>query len=214
MRLSPTIPIGKAASRHPELISLFERLNLDFYNRGYLTVRDACANSGVDWDLVTREIRSTVCPAPRRSPRRGDSLLQLASANSQLRVALENLAEPLGELARDLVTHIAFEERVFMPYLKKLEQAQERHRPFPTLFGYTAHAVVPRLIGEHDRFARVLSEAENVPPDVITALHRHIHLMSNIVFPHILDVEADRNSACSFESRFATVRRRRSACAT
>src|SRR5688500_17517360 len=86
-----------------------------------------------------------------------------AHANSNLRMQLDEAPPSFYDSARDLVAHVEFEESVLIAYWKRLDAAQQGRTPWPTVFGYTAYAVIPRLSADHDRYARVVSDMPELP---------------------------------------------------
>jgi hypothetical protein len=132
----------------------------------------------------------------------GSVVDDFARANSKLRIQLDQAPHLFYDIARDLVAHVAFEESVLIPYWKRLDAAQQERAPWPTVFGYTAYAVIPRLSADHDRYVRVVADMPELPASLAAALHDHVHLMQNTIFPRIIDLEALRASSCSFEQRF------------
>lgn len=109
----------------------------------------------------------------------------------------------------DLESHLEKEEKVLFPYIYELYQAKEQQYPAPPFHCGTIESPIAVMMAEHDaegeRYREIsrLTNGYMVPADGCgsyrllleklaafeEALHHHIHLENNIVFPRAIEME-------------------------
>ncbi len=131
---------------------------------------------------------------------------KVARVHGAARPELVEIAGLFEEVAIDLETHLASEEKVVFPRIKALAAGE------PSGSGRSLRALIDEMEGEHDRAGELMREirrlsADYVPPegacntyrasfakleDFEDDLHRHVHLENNVLFPRTVKLEAAR----------------------
>ncbi len=139
--------LGMAAAQRPVLIPLFERHGLDFCCHGGRSIREACAEAGVDartllleserpdaptrsehdWttrsmDELCTHIVATHHTKAREALARLDVLLpKIEAAHGARHPELLELTGVVHGLREEMLDHMVREERVLFPWLRRLE---------------------------------------------------------------------------------------------
>ncbi|WP_303208922.1 iron-sulfur cluster repair di-iron protein [Bacteroides oleiciplenus] len=109
----------------------------------------------------------------------------------------------------DLGNHLDKEELVLFPYIYDMFKTQEEHKQLPDFHCGSVEAPISVMMAEHDaegeryRHIDMLTHGYSTPEDACNsyrlvleklkafeaALHQHIHLENNIVFPRAIQLE-------------------------
>ena len=110
-----------------------------------------------------------------------------------------------------LYSHLDKEELVLFPYIYEMFKAREEHKHLPDFHCGSIEAPISVMLSEHEaegeRFQHInrLTQNYTVPKDACNsyrlaldrlksfekALHQHIHLENNIVFPRAIEMEKE-----------------------
>ena len=215
--------VGQLVAERPERSRVFEEFEIDYCCGGKRTLADACRTRRLDPDLVRRRLAETDAGAPEPEadwedapladlcdhivrahhgflkvelPRVSRLLLKTTKAHWERHPELLRVLEAFEPFARDLTEHMAKEERVLFPLIRRL--AGGELTPSPT---YLAPLRV--MEAEHDEAGRALAEMRRLtdgfrpPADACNTyraafaglrgierdLHWHVHLENNVLFP-------------------------------
>src|SRR5262245_18352995 len=225
--------VGEIVSSDFRAAEVFERFGIDFCCGGRQSVDEACRIAAVDPALIREALRAL--PPTEALPgdeadwplaRLIDHILTahheyLRSSIPMIARHLTKLAEVHGErhpellqvrvlfdeMARDLMQHMAKEERVLFPYIRDLG-ARTVDPSWPCPFG-TVENPIRMMEREHQqagdelRAMRELTNGFTVPGDGCATyrvcfaellhferdLHRHVHLENYVLFPRAIDIE-------------------------
>ena len=168
--------LGELVTENPAAARVLDRFGLDYCCHGDRTLDAACADAGVDAEVVTAELRAAPSlPSPKWATLDAPALVRdiVASHHHYLHEELpllDALAEKVlavhGErhpeladvrglvaaLRVDLEPHLLKEERVLFPAIEALAGG---HRQFP--FGSIANPIRMMFL-EHDRAGELLAE--------------------------------------------------------
>lgn len=239
-------PVGELAAHVPGSARVFDRLGLDFCCGGGQTLSAACAEHGLAVDGVMRELEAeaaahagTVTDAARwnqaplgalcdyivtrhhqyiRSevPRIERWLEKCVAAHGARHPELARMRETFAEMTAELSQHMAKEELVLFPAIRRLSEPQRRAADIatPTL---RLDQPVRTMLLEHEHAGRDLAELRQEsagytpPPDACatfralyqaleifeTDMRDHVHLENNILFPRALDLEKNASAAAT-----------------
>ncbi len=220
--------------------AVFQKYGIDFCCGGDRRVAEACRERGVDERGLVADLEAataTTSDTPRFNTWDLDFLMTYIVTNhhAYVRNAVETLAahtskvaevhgehhpevreiaERFREVAEELTSHMAREERVLFPYIAALERARGTDGPLPPApFGTVANPIA-MMTAEHESAGqtmavlRQLSSGYVPPADACatyrvtyqeleafeTDLHRHVHLENNILFPKAVALERELRS--------------------
>jgi regulator of cell morphogenesis and NO signaling len=215
--------------------AVFGRHGLDFCCGGNRPVAEACREAGIDAAKVVSEIEAAtaeVTDEPRVMSWPLDLLADFIVSNhhAYVRSAIETIgaharkvasvhgenhpetveiASRFDEIAAEMTSHMAKEEQILFPYIRRLTAAERSGGPAPRApFGSIANPI-RMMESEHqaagDTMAAIrrLSGGYTPPDDACTTykvtykeleafeadLHRHVHLENNVLFPRALQAE-------------------------
>ena len=237
MNAMETKTVRDLAVEIPGATRVFEKLGIDYCCGGMRSLTDACAAAGIPRDEVMNSLQTVIASSENSTePEFQKATLEMLIEHivskhheftrleiTRLKVLLEKVCTVHGgnhpelfnlqllfrELAADLETHMAKEERVLFPYVARMEAAATQNVPlFKPPFGTVANPVRMMML-EHDRAGEILKEIRTLssnytPPGdgcisyqtLYTALkelekdlHQHIHLENNILFPRAVEME-------------------------
>lgn len=230
--------VGQIAAQDLRKAEIFKKYGIDFCCGGKKTIKEACAEKGLDVTRVEQELQhADARPATQPLPFNDWSLDFLADyiANVHHAYIRKNLPEIVGyaakvaqvhgghhpelapikslvdEMASELTTHMAKEERILFPYIKTLvdKSGQQSFNPFGTV-----QQPVNVMLMEHESVAGLIDEIKQLsnnytlPEDACATysvfykklaefeddLHIHIHLENNILFPKAIQLEKERDN--------------------
>lgn len=228
IEIAPETTVARLATRVPSTIAVFQRHGIDFCCRGGRPLADACAEKGLSFAALREEL-AAAAEGPAEETRAWDEaplgeLIDhvLDRYHARLREELPRLGamaarvlevhgdkhpETLPALAAtfdglraELDAHMAKEEQVLFPAVRRLEAAPTvgARLPSPPLA-----APIAAMEHEHEDAGRALDELRRLtggyqPPagacttfrglyhglaELEADLHRHIHLENNVLFP-------------------------------
>lgn len=199
MRVHPHISIGEIAAALPNATKLFDVLGLDYVLHGNLSLRDACAEAGVDPALVRRSIdsmpyaenevgwsdRSMQELLDELCTRRHPKLRALLAATAALLAQAPDtppiaaLREAFAELCRVLQPHMTREEHMLFPVVQHLEDCWTRSERAAVTFIGGMGKPMAALIDEHtaiiEKMQNVRSAATGAPPKLLDAIEELQH---------------------------------------
>jgi len=227
MRFTRETTIGEIVSNDFRTAAVFQEFGIDFCCGGRRTLADACRD--LDEDAVLTAVER-VCEGPASSARFDTwspeqlighivanhhayvrrampSLIaftqKIAAVHGSRHPELAEIARITEDIAAEMTSHMAKEERVLFPYIGALSEAVRNGVPAPPApFGPVENPI--RMMEEdHDAagaaMARIreLTSGYAVPEDGCTTyrvcleelnaferdLHEHVHLENNILFP-------------------------------
>jgi regulator of cell morphogenesis and NO signaling len=180
--------VGQMVAEKPSRAAVFERVGIDFWGGGQLTLDDACRNRGLSISDVLSQLKladsnvETVkddCAAfgfgalcdhvvarhhsylRREMPRIGTLLFRVAEAHSERHPELRRLLELYTHFAGDLKRHIDVEEEVLFPMIRQLEAGIALQGGSPGRI----EMLTEDLANEHELAGAVLSEVRMLTRD-------------------------------------------------
>lgn len=219
MSISPTTTVGEVARLRPATTRIFERARIDYCCGGGRTLAEACAKAGVDVTALVAELSAAPPDTANRDWARApipalvahivdthhaftrseiDRAQRLATKVARVHgdrfPRLRDLAAAVDEMALELSSHLAKEERILFP------------RILGGAGGCGVDAPIGVMMGEHDEHGvrlanlRTLTDDYTPPAEACGSwralydslasleadLHQHIHLENNVLFPRAL----------------------------
>jgi regulator of cell morphogenesis and NO signaling len=180
MRVHAHIPIGEIAASLPHVTKLLDALGVDYVMHGNLSLRDACAEAGVDPALVRRAIdelprKEADRPAwadasmqdlldelrDRRHPKLLMMLAETAELLAQAPPGTEGLAavrDAFRALFDDVQTHMKKEEQTLFPIIQHLEDCWSRSAEPSMNFVSGADKPMTALVTDHAEIVEKLQD--------------------------------------------------------
>ena len=227
--------IGEVVAGNFHTARIFENYGLDFCCGGKKTIEDACSEKGVDTAKLLAELEtsgSSNTTATRFDTWEADFLAdyiinnhhayvvnsvstiehhlqKVVSAHGERHHELAEIESAFTELKNELLEHMAKEEKMLFPYIKKMNIALKNTLEMPVPPFGTIENPIKVMEHEHDNAGNLLkkinslSSAYNPPKDACATfrvlynelrefeddLHIHIHLENNILFPKAKKLE-------------------------
>lgn len=229
--------VREIALEAPLTTKVFENHKIDYCCGGHRQFLDACRSAGADAETVFNEIADALeNDMPTELDWVSDASLaslidyivgkhhtytkyeiqnltplmaKVASRHGANHAELSRMEELFAELCHDLAPHLLKEERMLFPYIKELENFQNKDAEIPRSCFGTVNNPVSVMLSEHDTAGEILRSLREVSRDYripegacpsYTALlarleaferdlHRHIHLENNILFPRAVELE-------------------------
>jgi regulator of cell morphogenesis and NO signaling len=231
--------IGEVVAQNFHTARIFESHGLDFCCGGKKTIENACSEKGLNSDVILAELESLNSTNP--SSAHFDKwqadfltdyiinnhhsyvinnvsliehhLAKVVFAHSERHPELKEIESTFLGLKADLLEHMAKEERMLFPYIKKLSFAEKNNidMPYPP-FGSVDNPIKV-MEAEHDNAGIYLKKLFNLtngynPPQDACAtykvvfdelkefaddLHMHVHLENNVLFPKAKQLEEKLN---------------------
>jgi regulator of cell morphogenesis and NO signaling len=217
--------IGEIVAARPVLARLFEELHIDYCCGGKQTLAFAAASRGLSVETVVamlQEAAAALAAGPTEVDAANLSLGELADHIEQThhhylkeelprllemadRVATKHgwrdprlapLAATVGELATEMMSHMAKEEKILFPLVRNLEKGAQTDLSGPILQMEAEH------IGASELTAKLRMLTDGFTPDADacnthrallaglaefeTDLQRHVHKENNVLFPRAL----------------------------
>jgi regulator of cell morphogenesis and NO signaling len=214
--------VGGLVAERPGWARVFEELGIDYCCGGQRTLQEACERRGLSYDAVLRRLAAadaeevtsepdwTAAPLAvlcdhivhahheflrRELPRVGRLLIKVAGVHGDRHPELFRVEALFGPFAHDMDRHMAKEEQVLFPLVKRLAAGEP--------VGMNPLAPIQVMEAEHDQAGAALAEMRRLaddfrPPEGACAsyraalaglhaieqdLHRHVHKENNILFP-------------------------------
>lgn len=193
MRVHTHIPIGEIAASLPHVTRLLDVIGVDYVLHGNLSLRDACAEAGVDPSMVRKSIESLphdelahnwadasmdellVELRDRRHPKMRVMLADTATLLAELpagEAGLGPLREAFAALCNELGPHLTREEHMLFPVVQHLEDCWTRNEHLAMNFVGGIGRPVATLFSDHvqliDRLNRVRGAAMKIDDDDAT----------------------------------------------
>lgn len=232
MAITHEATVGELVARHPGLARVFERFGIDYCCGGKRSLEDAAARAGADYPAVLAAVDATLAGGPkgevnpasmslpdlcehivethhaylRRELPRVDRLLdKVAAAHGERHPEVYEVRRIFGAFAADLAQHMAKEELVLFPAIRRLE----RDRRFPAGPFGSIRNPMSVMEAEHgaagdDLGAMRTLTGDFTPPadacptfrallvalaDLEMDMHRHVHTENNVLFPRAVRLE-------------------------
>ncbi len=222
MQIDPRTLVADIAAGQPATIRIFQRHQIEFCCGGRIPLADACVEHGLDVDAVLAELTATLSTAPDAIDWRQRSLTEiiehiqstyhvpLAAELRRLAAMLERVEQrhssklaqivPLREtfegLHRELIEHMAKEDRVLFPAVRALESGELADASWLA-------QPIGVMEAEHDAAGAALARIRELtsgyaPPDwacptfrglyhglaqLESDMHQHVHLENHVLFP-------------------------------
>jgi regulator of cell morphogenesis and NO signaling len=199
MRVHPHITIGEIAAALPHTTKLFDVLGLDYVLHGNLSLRDACAEAGVDPSQVRQSIEAMPYDENelgwsdrpmqelldelrnRRHPKVRAMLAATAAllAQSAGTPPIIALREAFTVLCAVLQPHMTREEHVLFPVVQHLEDCWTHSEHAAVAFVGGIGKPMAALVDEHatiiGKLHDVRSAATDAPPKLLDAIEELEH---------------------------------------
>lgn len=230
MTITAETTVAEIATTTPETIRVFQQHHIDFCCGGKIPLEAACKARGLDVDLILTDLQAVLAPpasqpdwasaslkalvehiqrtyhAPLRIelPRLRAMLDKVVSRHGdQLSETLLPLQQTFVRLQRDLLDHMAKEDRVLFPFVVALESGVPQ---FVADAEERVKAPIAMMEAEHEDAGAALAfiretTGDYTPPEwacptfrglyyglaqLETEMHMHVHLENNILFPRAL----------------------------
>lgn len=221
--------IGEVVAGNFHTAKIFESYGLDFCCGGKRSIEDACNEKGVDSGKLLAELGRTTennTASTRFDTWEADFLADyivnnhhsyVVNAISTIEHHLQKVVTAHGEkhpevcgiesifddLKNELLNHMAKEEKMLFPYIKKMNIALKNTLELPVPPFGTVDNPIKVMESEHDNAGNLMSKINSLsggfspPKDACTTfkvlynelkefeddLHVHVHLENNILFP-------------------------------
>lgn len=243
MLIQKETKIGDVVAENFHAAKVFESHGLDFCCGGKRTIEDACNTKGVDSKLLLAELEKLNSNNP--SSTHFDKweadflsdyiinnhhayvnnaistiehhLQKVVSAHGAKHPQVCSIDSIFAELKTELLEHMAKEERMLFPYIKKLSFAIKNSIEMPSPPFGSVENPIKVMESEHDNAGLLLKKINAlsegyVPPQDACAtfrvlfgelkefeedLHMHIHLENNVLFPKAKAMEEKLNKVYS-----------------
>ncbi|MCB1126227.1 MAG: iron-sulfur cluster repair di-iron protein [Verrucomicrobiae bacterium] len=232
MTLNPETTVGELVVEQPNRSRLFEELRIDYCCGGRKPLRQVCEEKGLALEDVLARLEqlptesqqsshSTVAELTlgalidhivdehhaylrRELPRLDGMIRKVARVHGEKDHRLVTLPVVFAALIAELGDHLAKEERILFPAIRRLESGD----PEDTCFASVGQPIQV-MLAEHDSAGHTVEEMRRLtegfnPPtwacntyramldglrELEADLHQHIHEENNILFPRALERE-------------------------
>jgi len=217
--------------------NVFKRHGIDFCCSGKRTLAEVCKKENVDLERLQADLRD-IKTSPTETPHLdfnqwkmdflSDYIVnvhhkyvrenipplleytqKVAKVHGATNPEVVQIARLFIDLAAELHQHMAKEEQILFPYIKRLADAKKASQPVqPAPFG-SAENPIAMMEHEHDTAGKIMKEIRrlssnfNFPENACNTyrvsylklnefeedLYRHIHLENNILFPKVIEAE-------------------------
>jgi len=232
--------VGEVVSEDYRRAAIFKRHGIDFCCGGGRTVQVACELAGATYDDVERElqaVRGASEPAAHPDPRGWDVGFladyvvnvhhryvretlpvlrqfseKVARVHGEQRTELVEIHSLVEKLTEELSEHMAHEETLLFPYIKKLAAAGRNPGAHPRPARPTLEDrgdVLRAMEEDHDQAGELMRQIRHLSDDFTPPegacrtycatfatleefeedLHRHVHLENNLLFPAAASLE-------------------------
>ncbi len=210
---------------------VFERHDIDFCCGGARTLAAACAEKSLDPAALGRELEAATASAPARpdrdyaswtltrlidhlraihhayvranAPQTGAYARKIADVHGEHHPELAQIAAAFDDMTARLMLHLAEEEEVVFPAIKRAEAAARAGADPAAEDAAAIAGGIAALVREHDEVGATLHDIRDLalgyglPADACATyaltwqrlqafeadLHKHVHLENNILFP-------------------------------
>jgi len=232
--------VGEIAAENPASVRVFQRLGIDFCCGGKLPLAEACQARGIvpgdlmaeleqaaagrpadlrDWnaasfaELIDHIVSTHHAYMKSELPRLDAMLAKVLNAHGANHGdSLVPLSRTFAGLREEIEGHLAKEEMVLFPMIRKMEAARAAGTAAPVNHCGSVNNPIHVMEHEHESAGRALESMRAVTgnytlpegacntyralfsglEEMEADLHRHIHLENNILFPRAARLEAGR----------------------
>ena len=216
MTVIKTKTLREITLENPEATRALERLNIDYWCRGHLSLTDACEAAGVDVQAAALELERSAIAVKKHHVFARNEAFRLAvlmeavcSEDGQRNPELRDLQLRFLTLCNDLFSHLKKEETGLFPFIRSLDEALAQGLPLEAPAFISVRNPERMLEWEHDETNNILNKmrtitAEYTLPDsagqgirelysgleaLEKDLRQHIHLENNVLFPLAAKIE-------------------------
>ena len=177
--------LGQIAAKDLRKAEIFKKYGLDFCCGGKKTVKQACAEKGLDVTKIELELQlADKNPATRPLPYGDWSLdfladyivnthhsyvkkslpeirgyaAKVAQVHGDLHPELSNVLQLVEEINRELTSHMLKEEKVLFPFIKDLVAADNNEKPVQTSHFGTVQNPINMMEMEHEMVGKNMEE--------------------------------------------------------
>ena len=231
MTITPSASLASIVTEHPELARELERHDLDYCCGGSRTLDEACRAKGLDATEVVAELTdqageggpaawATMGPGElvdhieathhaylhAELPRLGALADKVLAVHGERHPELEGIRDVYAALRADLEPHLAKEEQVLFPMIRRLAGMPSAE---PTTGPPSVRQPISVMVTEHDHAGMLLEHLRDrtrgfeVPADGCASYaalyagfaeleadtHLHVHKENNLLFPAALALE-------------------------
>jgi len=237
MQIRPDMLVAQIAAEAPATIKIFQRHQLEFCCGGRIPLAEACAASGLDAEVILAELSAALGEAPDSPDWQQAPLSELiahiqATYHEPLRDELPRLSAMLAKvvqrhgqrlpetllplqatfdsLHRELIDHMAKEDRVLFPAVAALESSADGDWTIGGLGSLDQPIDV--MEAEHEAAGEALARMRRLtggyaPPEdacptfrglyyglaeLERDMHQHVHLENHILFPRAAQLARER----------------------
>ena len=229
--LSPeTTEVGDIVAGDYRTAAVFEKHGIDFCCGGAVTLAAACAAKAIDPSVLARELEAATRTPARQDADHGNWTLtrlidhikaihhayvkanaaqtgayarKIADVHGDRHPELAEIAAAFDQMATELTAHLAQEEEVVFPAIKRAEAAGRTGSAPEATDVETIARGIETLVREHEEVGSALHHVRDLamgyglPPDACATwsltyerlqafeadLHKHVHLENNLLFP-------------------------------
>ena len=228
--------VGQIAAKDLRKAEVFKKYGIDFCCGGKKTVKEVCNEKGIDYATVEKELQTTSSGITGANNNFNEwnldfladyiinthhnyirkylpelrgyatKVARVHGAHHPELISINQLVEDINE---ELSDHIATEEKVLFPLVKKIVLAKTNGTAYTTEGGLTLENLTRDMENEHRNVDNLYQEIHKysnhfaIPADACASyslfykmleefendLHVHIHLENNILFPKAVELE-------------------------
>ena len=228
--------VGQIAAKDLRKAEVFKKYGIDFCCGGKKTVKEVCNEKGIDYATVEKELQTTTSGITGANNNFNEwnldfladyiinthhnyirkylpelrgyatKVARVHGAHHPELISINQLVEDINE---ELSDHIATEEKVLFPLVKKIVLAKTNGTAYTTEGGLTLENLTRDMENEHRNVDNLYQEIHKysnhfaIPSDACASyslfykmleefendLHVHIHLENNILFPKAVELE-------------------------
>ena len=225
-----TTEVGDIVAGDYRTAEVFKKHGIDFCCGGAVTLAAACAAKAIDPSVLARELEAATRTPARQDADYGNWTLtrlidhikaihhayvranaaqtgayarKIADVHGDRHPELAEIAAAFDQMATELTTHLAHEEEVVFPAIKRAEAAGRSGSTPETADAETIACSIEALVREHEEVGSALHHVRDLamgyglPPDACATwsltyerlqafeadLHKHVHLENNVLFP-------------------------------
>lgn len=186
--INVTIPektLGQIAANDLRKAEIFNKYGLDFCCGGKKTVKEACAEKGLDVAKIEQELQQadkypTARPLPYNAwsldfladyivnthhsyvkkslPEISSYATKVAKVHSDQHPELTTVWQLFEKVEGELATHMIKEEKVLFPYIKDLVTAKNNEKPFQSTLIKTVQTPIDMMEMEHEIVGKCMEE--------------------------------------------------------
>jgi regulator of cell morphogenesis and NO signaling len=192
MLLDPNKTVRELAVAFPNATRVFEKTKIDYCCGGDLLLRDACAEAGVELQVLEQMLQTSVASEAlgtndfqrmnlaelityildkhhvytREEMDRLEALAaKVVSAHGANHPELLTMRDLLQQLFTELKGHMFKEEQILFPFIVELEQSKLQNRRMPLAPFGTVNNPIRMMMFEHDNAGEILRQLRKLAAD-------------------------------------------------